>query len=140
MVDACPIRKDACPKVDPRIAAAARARRLGFLGVARWGVCPGGCWLAESPFAFPEDYAGSARDAEGVELEAAFEVAETTGTRRVRSSADVVGTRFASRTVSAADAETGKALALEALLEAAAAARGGNRHESAYRVKWNTLV
>ena len=136
MVDACPIRKDACPKVDPRIAAAARARRLGFLGVARWGVCPGGCWLAESPFAFPEDYAGSARDAEGVELEAA----ETTGTRRVRSSADVVGTRFASRTVSAADAETGKALALEALLEAAAAARGGNRHESAYRVKWNTLV
>jgi hypothetical protein len=89
-------------------------------GAARWGVCVGGCWLAESRFAFPEDYASLSKDAEETEKKSAVDVPKTS----LDASDDAKNRVFAG-----ARAETRKALAAEALLEAAAAAAKKNGEE-----------
>ena len=94
-------------------------------GAARWGVCVGGCWLAESRFAFPEDYASLSKDAEETEKKSAFDVPKTSSSLRdPRDASD-----DAPRVIASARAETRKALAAEALLEAAAAAAKKNGEE-----------
>jgi hypothetical protein len=92
-------------------------------GAARWGVCVGGCWLAETPFAFPEDYACVAKDAAAVEREAAFFPKEK-GSGSGKDERDLFSDEktFRVPTESAASVETTEALAAEALLEAATAA------------------
>jgi hypothetical protein len=90
-------------------------------GAARWGVCVGGCWLAETPFAFPEDYASVAKDAAAIEREAAF--GEGLGSEK--DERDVSDEKTFRVPTGAASAETTEALAAEALLEAAAAAAKG---------------
>jgi len=95
-------------------------------GAARWGVCVGGCWLAESRFAFPEDYASLARDAEETEKKSAFDVGKKTSSSvgpRDEGASD------AARVVAGVRAETRKALAAEALLEAAAVSLKKNGEE-----------
>jgi len=92
-------------------------------GAARWGVCIGGCWLAETPFAFPEDYERVAKDAAAVEREAAFFSPKEKDERDGPFSDEK--TFRVPRFESAASAETTEALAAEALLEAAAAAAKG---------------
>lgn len=93
-------------------------------GAARWGVCIGGCWLAETPFAFPEDYACVAKDAAAMEREAAFFSPKEKDERDGPFSDEK--TFRVPRFESAASAETfPETLAAEALLEAAAAAAKG---------------
>ena len=88
-------------------------------GAARWGVCVGGCWLAETPFAFPEDYACVAKDAAAIEREAAFGEGFAVHQKDERDGeADEKTFRVPTNSASA---ETTEALNTEALLEAAAA-------------------
>ena len=99
-------------------------------GAARWGVCVGGCWLAESPFAFPEDYAQLARSASALEREAAFEAETKTSKKPNPKKTETVRAGSRSFAVPASGAESGRAPFFkdEALLEAAArGARGDDR-------------
>ena len=90
----------------------------------------GGCWLAESPFAFPEDYAQLARSASAPEREAAFEAETKTSKKPNPKKTETVRAGSRSFAVPASGAESGRAPFFkdEALLEAAArGARGDDR-------------